>query len=112
MELYERLYRLHRFGIRPGLERITALLDAVGQPQRDFACVHVTGTNGKGSVCALIASMLRAQGYRVGLYTSPHLLRLPSASALMACPLPRSSCWSCCRRCWSVGKPWGQRFSR
>jgi dihydrofolate synthase/folylpolyglutamate synthase len=75
MELYERLYRLHRFGIRPGLERITALLDAVGQPQRDFACVHVTGTNGKGSVCALIASMLRAQGYRVGLYTSPHLLR-------------------------------------
>jgi dihydrofolate synthase/folylpolyglutamate synthase len=71
--LLERLFRLHRFGIRPGLERITALLEALGNPHRRYPALHVTGTNGKGSVCALLASMLQAQGYRVGLYTSPHL---------------------------------------
>jgi len=60
-------------GMRPGLERIEALLDALGHPERRFAIVQVGGTNGKGSVAALLAAMLERGGRRVGLYTSPHL---------------------------------------
>jgi dihydrofolate synthase / folylpolyglutamate synthase len=60
-------------GMRPGLERIEALLDALDRPERRFRLVQVGGTNGKGSVAALLAAILRAAGQRVGLYTSPHL---------------------------------------
>src|SRR6266851_3390582 len=56
-----------------GLETITALLGALGNPQRACRFVHVAGTNGKGSTCAMIESSLRAAGVRTGLYTSPHL---------------------------------------
>ncbi|HEY9898638.1 MAG TPA: folylpolyglutamate synthase/dihydrofolate synthase family protein [Pantanalinema sp.] len=61
-------------GIRPGLERITALLDRLDRPQDGLKVIHVAGTNGKGSVCAFLSSVLRAAGYRVGRYTSPHLV--------------------------------------
>ncbi|HKW43119.1 MAG TPA: folylpolyglutamate synthase/dihydrofolate synthase family protein [Thermoplasmata archaeon] len=71
----EHLYRLERFGIKLGLENIRRLLSLLGDPHRGLKVVHVTGTNGKGSVCAYVASVLRAAGYRVGLYTSPHLIR-------------------------------------
>jgi dihydrofolate synthase/folylpolyglutamate synthase len=71
----EHLYRLERFGIKLGLENIRALLSLLGDPQRDLKAVHVTGTNGKGSVCAYVEAALRAAGHRVGLYTSPHLIR-------------------------------------
>lgn len=60
--------------MRPGLERIRALLDGCGDPQRSLSFVHVAGTNGKGSVCAMVESVLRAAGFRTGLYTSPHLV--------------------------------------
>jgi dihydrofolate synthase/folylpolyglutamate synthase len=60
--------------IKLGLERISVLLDALDNPQRDFRSVHVAGTNGKGSVCAMIESSFRAAGSRTGLYTSPHLI--------------------------------------
>ncbi len=69
-----RLYALQRFGVKPGLERVTALLSAWGDPHRRVPALHVAGTNGKGSVAAMLASILRAAGARVGLYTSPHLL--------------------------------------
>lgn len=59
----------------PGLERIRALLALMGDPQRDMKFIHVTGTNGKGSTCAMMAGILRAAGYRTGLYTSPFLIR-------------------------------------
>lgn len=61
--------------IRLGLDRMQAALRALKSPERDFPAVHVAGTNGKGSTCAMIASVLAAQGLRVGLYTSPHLER-------------------------------------
>jgi dihydrofolate synthase/folylpolyglutamate synthase len=61
-------------GIRPGLERMTALLARLGNPERGLRVVHVAGTNGKGSVCALVAEVLRAAGHRVLRYTSPHLV--------------------------------------
>jgi dihydrofolate synthase/folylpolyglutamate synthase len=62
-----------RAGMRPGLERIEALLDAIGRPERAFAIAQVGGTNGKGSISAMLAAILQAAGRRVGLYTSPHL---------------------------------------
>jgi dihydrofolate synthase/folylpolyglutamate synthase len=57
-----------------GLERIGVLLEALGHPEQAFRIVHVAGTNGKGSTCAMLESGLRAAGYRTGLYTSPHLV--------------------------------------
>ena len=62
-----------RTGMRPGLERIEALLDAIGRPERAFTIAQVGGTNGKGSISAMLAAILQAAGRRVGLYTSPHL---------------------------------------
>ena len=61
------------FGIKEGLERIKALTAALGEPQNFYRTIHVAGTNGKGSVCAMLAEMLKAQGLKVGLFTSPHL---------------------------------------
>jgi dihydrofolate synthase/folylpolyglutamate synthase len=63
-----------RFGVELGLERIQRLLMALGQPQTKVPLVHVAGSNGKGSVCAYLAAVLAAAGYRVGRYTSPHLV--------------------------------------
>lgn len=60
--------------IKFGLDTTHALLDALGNPERQFASVHVAGTNGKGSVATLVAEALGAAGFRVGLYTSPHLV--------------------------------------
>ena len=62
-------------GSKPGLERITELLRRLGDPQKRLKFVHIAGTNGKGSCAAMCASVLRAAGYRTGLYTSPYLWR-------------------------------------
>ncbi|MDE5694534.1 MAG: bifunctional folylpolyglutamate synthase/dihydrofolate synthase, partial [Alistipes sp.] len=59
---------------KPGLERIAAFCRHMGNPQRNFFTVHVAGTNGKGSVSHIVASVLQQAGYRTGLFTSPHLL--------------------------------------
>jgi dihydrofolate synthase / folylpolyglutamate synthase len=69
------LFGLRRFGIKLGLATIRRILVNLGNPHRLYRTVHVAGTNGKGSVASGIASVLRASGYRVGLYTSPHLVR-------------------------------------
>jgi len=68
------LTSLGRFGIKLGLDRTYALLHEVGDPHQLFQGVHVAGTNGKGSTCAMTASMLQAAGYRVGLMPKPHLV--------------------------------------
>ncbi|NIS79424.1 MAG: bifunctional folylpolyglutamate synthase/dihydrofolate synthase [Anaerolineales bacterium] len=59
------------------LERVRSLLKAIGDPQHAYSTIHIAGTKGKGSVAAMIASVLQAAGYRTGLYTSPHLQRFP-----------------------------------
>ena len=64
---------MQRFGIRPGLERIRALLEALEDPQNVYPIILVGGTNGKGSTCESLARSLAREGHRVGLYTSPHL---------------------------------------
>jgi len=71
----EKMYGLHRFGIILGLSTIRDILDGLGNPQDTFRCIHVAGTNGKGSVASALANILHLSGYRVGLYTSPHLIR-------------------------------------
>jgi len=73
-ESLDYLSSLGRFGIKLGLERTQALLRALGDPQELFQGVHVAGTNGKGSVCAMLASILQTAGYRVGLMPKPHLV--------------------------------------
>jgi dihydrofolate synthase/folylpolyglutamate synthase len=70
-----------------GLERIGALLDALGRPQAACRIVHVAGTNGKGSTCAMIESGLRAEGYRTGLFTSPHLVEPTERIGIAGCPV-------------------------
>jgi len=72
-EALEFIHGMTKYGIRLGLDKIEKLLDLLGNPQEGIRVVHVAGTNGKGSTCAMIDSMLRAAGYRVGLYTSPYL---------------------------------------
>lgn len=72
-ESLERLYGLLPGGRKFGLERVQAACDKLGNPEKSFKTVHVAGTNGKGSVCAFVASMLVADGKKVGLFTSPHL---------------------------------------
>jgi len=72
----EFLFSLERFGMKFGLANMARLLDAIGHPEHGFASVLVGGTNGKGSVTALVETALRAAGHRVARYTSPHLVRL------------------------------------
>jgi dihydrofolate synthase/folylpolyglutamate synthase len=68
------LYGLQKYGIKFGLTSISQLLSALGNPHHRIRCVHIAGTNGKGSTAAFIASILAAAGYKTGLYTSPHLI--------------------------------------
>lgn len=63
-----------RFGVHLGLERIQSLLEKLGNPHKKVPIIHVAGTNGKGSVCAYLSSILTAAGHKVGRYTSPHLV--------------------------------------
>lgn len=69
------LYSLQKFGIKLGLENTYRLLELVGNPHSKFKAIHIAGTNGKGSTASLIASVLSEFGFKVGLYTSPHLIR-------------------------------------
>lgn len=75
-DFLERLAQRRKFGIRPGLETMRALCAALGNPEAEFAVIHVAGTNGKGSVAAICEAALRTMGVRVGRYTSPHLVRV------------------------------------
>jgi len=74
-EILDKLFSFQRFGIKPGLGRIKKLLSFLENPQIHFHSVHVAGTNGKGSVCSMIASALIEEGYKTGLYTSPHIVK-------------------------------------
>ncbi len=71
---YPMYHKVGTSAYKEGLENIEALLDIVGNPQRMLKCVHVAGTNGKGSVSSLLSSYFQELGYKTGLYTSPHLV--------------------------------------
>jgi dihydrofolate synthase/folylpolyglutamate synthase len=72
-EALEYIHSVNWTFCKPGLERITALCEALGNPQNDLKFIHVAGTNGKGSFCSMTESVLRAAGYKTGLYTSPYI---------------------------------------
>jgi dihydrofolate synthase/folylpolyglutamate synthase len=72
----EYLFGLKTAGIKFGVDRMRILSALIGHPERAVPCIHIAGTNGKGSVAAMLESVLRASGRRTGLYTSPHLVRL------------------------------------
>jgi len=74
-KILKSMYSLRRFGIKLGLSTIRRILKGLGNPQDNFFCIHIAGTNGKGSVASALASILNASGYKTGLYTSPHLVR-------------------------------------
>lgn len=82
------LESLARFGFRPGLEVTRRVATLLGNPQDRIPCIHVAGTNGKGSVCALLESIHRTAGRRVGLYTSPHLVRFGERIQVDRVPIP------------------------
>lgn len=75
-------------GVKPGLERVSALLGRLGHPERKTRFVHVAGTNGKGSTSVMTASALSACGYKTGLYTSPHLARVNERMRLDGAEIP------------------------
>lgn len=87
----ERLYALIPRGKQLGLERITEACEKLGHPERAFEVIHVAGTNGKGSVCAFSAAMLKASGKKVGLYTSPHLVKFAERIQIDGQPLDDAS---------------------
>ncbi len=71
----EKLFSLHTFGIKLGLENISGFLEFLGDPQKQLKAFHIAGSNGKGSTASFIASILMEFGYKVGLYTSPHFVK-------------------------------------
>ena len=91
MMLDEVLAYIHKVDWRgsvPGLSRIDTLLGLLGHPERHVKYIHVTGTNGKGSTCAMLASVLRAAGYKTGLYTSPYIFRFNERMQINGAPIP------------------------
>ena len=78
----EWLDSLELFGMKLGLETIGRLAEALGRPERAYAVIHIAGTNGKGSVAAMMSTALTAAGHRVGRYTSPHLVRVEERAAI------------------------------
>ncbi|TAN39961.1 MAG: bifunctional folylpolyglutamate synthase/dihydrofolate synthase [Nitrospirae bacterium] len=86
----EYLYGLQKFGMKFGLDNITRLLAAAGDPHKAFRSVHIAGTNGKGSTAAMIDSILRTGGFRTGLFTSPHLVSFTERIRINAQEIPEA----------------------
>ncbi len=87
MDALAYLFSLEKLGIKFGLENIRAICEALGHPERAWPSAVVAGTNGKGSVSAMVEAGLRAAGLRTGLYTSPHLIRLEERFAIDGAPV-------------------------
>jgi dihydrofolate synthase/folylpolyglutamate synthase len=96
------MFRLHRFGIKLGLETIGAMLSALGDPQNHFHSIHIAGTNGKGSVAAMLASILHQAGYTVGRYTSPHLERFNERICVNDAPISDAAVVNACQRALAI----------
>src|SRR5687768_15047509 len=87
MDPFQYLLALEKFGIKFGLANIQTLAAALGQPHTQFKTILIAGTNGKGSVTAMIDCALRSSGLKVGRYTSPHLVRLEERFAINGSPV-------------------------
>ena len=87
MEVHTYLANLGSALSRPGLERIEIMLAHLGHPERDLSIIHVVGTNGKGSTAQFIASALQAADQKVGLFTSPHLVKFNERIQINGMPI-------------------------
>jgi len=87
MKINQALASFQRFGVNLGLTRIEKLLTQLGNPEKNVPLIHVAGTNGKGSVCAYLSSVLTTAGYNVGRYTSPHLVTWTERICLNESPI-------------------------
>ena len=85
--ILKELYSLQRLGIKVGLEHTVQLLDKIGNPHKKLRLVHVAGTNGKGSTCLIITKILIDHGFKVGLYTSPHLKKFNERIQINHCQI-------------------------
>ncbi len=83
----EYIHSVEWMGSRPGLSRTEELLSKLGNPEKGVKFVHVAGTNGKGSTCNMLSSILREAGYKVGLYTSPYIVRFNERMQINGCPI-------------------------
>ena len=86
----EYIHSLNKFGIKPGLERITALLNELGNPQKGLKVVHVAGTNGKGSTSTAISNILIADGKKTGLFISPYVIQFEERIQVNGQYIPKS----------------------
>ncbi|MBO5269294.1 MAG: bifunctional folylpolyglutamate synthase/dihydrofolate synthase [Clostridia bacterium] len=86
-EALEYIHSINWTFCKPGLERIRALCEKLGNPQNKIRFIHVAGTNGKGSVCAMLSSILTAAGYKTGLYTSPYIKTFNERMAINGEPI-------------------------
>ena len=87
----------------PTLARMRALVGALGDPQRSYPSIHVTGTNGKGSTATMIAALLSSEGRRVGLYTSPHVHHLTERVVVGRAPVSESTLATAVERVLAAG---------
>jgi dihydrofolate synthase/folylpolyglutamate synthase len=101
----EEMYALRRFGIKLGLETIQYILSELDNPHKKFETIHIAGTNGKGSVCAMIAHMLQIQGFRVGMYTSPHLIHFNERIVINGEPIDNDQVVNLYQQVKAVQKP-------
>lgn len=108
--LLDELYAMTFFGVKPGLERITALCEAADNPQYHLPVIHVAGTNGKGSVCAMLTAIFRAAGYRTGVYTSPHIRHFNERIRIDGVPISDEDIARLARPLMDVAKPIGGTF--
>ena len=104
MTTTERLFALEAFGIKLGLDNMRTLAAALGHPERAYPTIHVAGTNGKGSVSAMVERALRAAGHRTGLYTSPHLDRIEERVAIDGEPVDAADVRGVRARCPGDGR--------
>ncbi len=86
--ILEELYSLQRLGIKVGLDHTVQLLNEIGNPHNKLRLVHIAGTNGKGSTCSMLAKILIDHGFKVGLYTSPHLKKFNERIQINGCQVP------------------------
>lgn len=108
--LLEELFAMTFFGIKPGLERIETLLTHIGDPHVMLPVIHVAGTNGKGSTCAMLAAILQQAGYKTGLYTSPHLTRFNERIRINGTEISDEDIARLARPLMNVAKPIGGTF--
>ena len=108
MDAYRRclneMFGLRRFGIKLGLDTVGRILAGMNHPEKAFSAIHVAGTNGKGSVAAMLASVLRLSGVRTGLYTSPHLVRFNERIVIDGRPISDDQVLQAYRRVRSAAK--------